>query len=228
MWVSPTWAAICCREESPGSCLLEPEPWYRLHGITRSLRCSPGRLHRHTLVRTTRVSIKETLRATLGSVGGEPERRLDPGQEEQWDGSLCWCWGERLDSLLTHYSLSGLLTPPPHHPPPNPGELQWSLPPSPSRQLGVTDFKAPDMNNQTVIFSFSSSCYWPYFMIFFSPPLPSSLCPSCPPPLSSLSHLMCCRSLTCTRGSSRSRTRGTKPTQRTTTDPLQSSAGDNK
>lgn len=49
--------------------------------------------------------------------------------------------------------------------PQHPDELKRTQPLSPSQQLGVTDFKAWDMNNQTVIFSFSSSCYWPDFMI---------------------------------------------------------------
>lgn len=77
----------------------------------------------------------------------------------------CWFW---VGLLFTYYSLSRL--PPPS--PPNPDELKWTQPLSPSQQLGVTDFKARDMNNQTVIFSFSSSCYWPDFMI--SPSLPPS------------------------------------------------------
>lgn len=90
----------------------------------------------------------------------------------------CWSWA---GLLFTHYSLSRL--PPPS--PPNPDELKWTQPLSPSQQLGVTDFKARDMNNQTVIFSFSSSCYWPDFMIF-------SLPPSLPPylPLFSLSCML--------------------------------------
>lgn len=87
----------------------------------------------------------------------------------------CWFW---VGLLFTYYSLSRL--PPPS--PPNPDELKWTQPLSPSQQLGVTDFKARDMNNQTVIFSFSSSCYWPDFMI--SPSLPPSLLPSFPPAFS--------------------------------------------
>lgn len=74
--------------------------------------------------------------------------------------------------LLMLLILGGLLftlfiAPPPscNPSPPHPDELKRTQPLSPSQQLGVTDFKARDMNNQTVIFSFSSSCYWPDFMI---------------------------------------------------------------
>lgn len=106
----------------------------------------------------------------------------------------CWFW---VGMLFAHYSLSRLE---PSHPP-NPDELKWTQPPSLSQQLGVTNFKAQDMNNQTVIFSFSSSCYWPAFMIF-SPHLPPSLLHSlfhayspmlCPPsfPLSLSNSLFC-------------------------------------
>lgn len=135
-----------------------------------------------------------------------------------------WCCGLWVGLLFTHYSLSRL---------PNPDELKWTQPLSPSQQLGVADFKGRDMNNQTVIFSFSSSCYWPDFMILSLPSLPPSLFHACslmqtlflsqhfsssqslsvPPAL--------CRSPICTRSSSRFRIRGSEPTRRTTTDRLQ-------
>lgn len=100
---------------------------------------------------------------------------------------------------------------------------KWTHPPPPSQQLRVTDFKAQDMNNQTVIFSFSSSCYWPDFMIFSS--FPPAFC--LPLPLSIWTLLLLlflldpCRLLICTRSSSRFRIKGRKLTRRTTTESLQ-------
>ncbi len=113
---------------------------------------------------------------------------------------------------------------------PNPEELNWTQPLFPSQQLGVTDFK--DMSNQTVIFSLSSLCYWPDFMILLSLPLSHAF----PLPSLFLSQYLSssqslsispvpCRLLICTRSSSRFRIRGRKLTQRTTTDLLCSSAG---
>lgn len=153
----------------------------------------------------------------------------------------CCCGTDTADFwvglLFSHYSMSRLPSPSL----PNPDELKWTQPLSPSQQLGVTDFKALDMNNQTVIFSFSSSCCWPDFMIF-SPSLSISFslscCPSPPPSLSLFQYLSAsrslsissapCRSLICTRSSSRSRIRERKLTRRTTTDRLWSSAGNNE
>lgn len=103
---------------------------------------------------------------------------------------------------------------------------KWTQPPSPSQQLRVTHFKARDMNNQTVIFSFSSSCYWPDFMIFSSFP-PCFLSSS----LSIWMFLLLLnpgRLLICTRSSNRFRIKGRKLTRRTTTESLQSSAGSNE
>lgn len=80
-----------------------------------------------------------------------------------------WYWWFWVGLLFAHYSLSRL--PPPS--PPNSDEPKWAQPPSRTQQLGVTNIKAQHMNNQTDIFSFSSSCFWPHFMIV-SPSLPPS------------------------------------------------------
>lgn len=134
-----------------------------------------------------------------------------------------YCWF-RAGVLFTHYSLSRL---PASHPQTLMSSSEHNL--RLCQQLGVTDFKAQDMNNQSVIFSFSSSCYWPAFMIFSPPSLhhPSFPLPCSAPPFSlplSLSPLhlwpSLCRLLICTGGSSRFRIRGIKPSQKTTTDRL--------
>lgn len=66
-----------------------------------------------------------------------------------------WCFW--VGPLFTHT----LFTPPSAH-----RWAQWTQPLSSSPQLGVTNFKAGDMNNQSVIFSFSTSCHGPDSVVF--------------------------------------------------------------
>lgn len=194
------------------------------------------RLHVNA-ARPTALAIKTELDLVqFGRGWREPEQEPEHvGRSRLQDGNQSFtlilsrrtkCHVSLFSSSLCHPAApTWFIVPPPPPPPPQTPD-KWRQPPSPSQLLEVTDFKAEDMNNQTVIFSFSSSCYWPDFMIFLLPPS-SFLFSTNSLPLSSRLNisppLILCRSPICTRSSSRFRIKETKLTQRTTTDLQQGS-----